>query len=38
MEHAVRAPASGGTIIEVHASVGDMVSPGTPLVDFEGQT
>ena len=34
MEHAIRAPAAG-TVTEIRANVGEMVSPGAPLVGFE---
>ncbi len=34
MEHAIRAPAAG-TVTEVRAEPGEMVSPGTALVGFE---
>ena len=34
MEHAIRAP-SDGKVVALSAKVGDMVSPGSPLVDFE---
>jgi 3-methylcrotonyl-CoA carboxylase alpha subunit len=34
MEHAIRAPGDG-VVVALHAVVGDMVSPGSALVDFE---